>query len=124
MDSSTAVVLAASLSGLCSAITAIGVTAVTKRSDERRHFREIVIRTAIENWKVADLAADQAGSERWPLDVFIVHMLKFSELFNKKRLTAEFVAKIHRETDLLVEEAMRLALEATKIRNQDEKKEL
>jgi hypothetical protein len=113
IDAATAAVLAAGVSGLCSAITAIGVVAFTKRSDERRHLREIVIKTAIENWKVVNQAALEARAERLPLDVYLVHMLKFSELLTKKHLTRDDIVKNEQESNILIDEAIAVARRVT-----------
>src|SRR6266404_4842531 len=103
IDAGTAAVLAASVSGLCSAITAIGIVAFTKRSDERRHLRELVVRTATENWKVVNEAAKEAGESRLPLDVYILHMLKFSEILLAKNLKPDEIAAKLREVQKIVD---------------------
>jgi hypothetical protein len=109
IDAAVAVILAASIAGFFSTVTAIVVIIYTKRSEERRHFRELIVRTAIENWKLADEAARQARADRWPLDVYIIHMLKFSEIITKKNLTPEELSRHNNELRALVDRAMSIA---------------
>jgi len=85
------VVLAAALSSICTAIAAIGVIALTKRSEERRHLREVAFATALENWKYVTEAARAAGEPALPLDVYLLHMVKLSELLSEKRLDRETI---------------------------------
>lgn len=115
LDAATALVLAAGVSGLSSAITAIGVVAWTKRSDERRHIRELVMRTAVENWKAVYQAAKDAGSsEMLPLDVYILHMLKLSEIIlAEKKLKPDRIARRLSEVDEIVEVAIKNAEDVT-----------
>ena len=121
IDAGTAAVLAASVSGLCSAITAIGIVAFTKRSDERRHLRELVVRTATENWKVVNEAAKEAGESRLPLDVYILHMLKFSEILLAKNLKPDEIAAKLREVQKIVDIGIESAIETTsRTRQQDQ----
>jgi hypothetical protein len=113
IDAATAVVLGAAISGLCTAITALGVVWITKRSDERRHLREIILRTAIENWKVVDQAAKESRAQRLPLDVYIIHMLKFAEIITKKHITVDDIEKNDRESALVIAAAIKSAERVT-----------
>lgn len=117
IDAAWAAILAASVAGLFSTITAIVVIVYTKRSDERRHLRELIVRTAIENWKEVGEVARRAGANHMPLDVYIVHMLKFSEIMTRKNVTPEDLAEHDREVRALVDRAIALA-EATSGRRQ------
>jgi Na+/phosphate symporter len=114
IDAITAVVWAAAVTGFFTAITAIAVTWITKASDERRHLREICLRTAVENWKgIAQAAKDYGEGEIQPLDVSILHMLKFSELLDAKNLTPAQAAEKIREVGDVVLAATRAVREFT-----------
>lgn len=83
-----AIILA--LTAAFSSIAGVSITALfnylntrlTKQSEERRHQRELIIKAAIDNWKQAtDIAMASPFVERInPLDSYIIHMIKFSEL--------------------------------------------
>jgi hypothetical protein len=71
------------------------VTWITKRSEERKHYKELVINAAIENWKQACEFAKASSSPELinPLDDFIIHMIKFSELIVDEKLDASNIEK-------------------------------
>jgi hypothetical protein len=69
--------------GLFSMIVAI----VSKRSEERRQFRELVVKAAIENWKTLYEGAKSGGVS--PMTDFIVHASKVCDLALTRNLTAE-----------------------------------
>jgi hypothetical protein len=107
IDAAIAALLGAGISGFFSTVTTIWVLKASKRSEERRHLRDLIVRTAVENWKAGDEAAKLAREPRLPLDVYIIHMLKFADLLTKPNLTAEDVRRN------VVDEAIRLAEGAT-----------
>jgi hypothetical protein len=57
-------------------------TRISKASEERRHQRETIVTAAIENWKQATtIALASPDPEKiYPLDAYIIHMIKFTEL--------------------------------------------
>jgi hypothetical protein len=78
IDAATATLLAAAIGALSSGVTATVILLITKRSEERRHLRELAMKAALENWHVVSEAAARAGEPRLPLDVFLVHMFKLA----------------------------------------------
>lgn len=48
-----------------------------------------------------------------PLDVYIVHMMKLSEIITKKHLTAEDIERNDRESSLVIQAAIRVAERVT-----------
>lgn len=68
-------------------------TRISKASEERRHQREIIIKAAIDNWKqAAEIALASPDPEKiYPLDAYIIHMIKFSELLVDKNLDSSKV---------------------------------
>lgn len=76
-------------------------TRLAKESEERRHQREIVINAAIENWKqqMEQYKIHQQPMNIVPLDVYIVHMLKFSELFLNGDVTPANIREKSKEVE-------------------------
>ncbi|MFH1519842.1 MAG: hypothetical protein ABIE75_04640 [Candidatus Omnitrophota bacterium] len=63
------------------ALGAIIITAINKRSEERRQVRELAFTAGIENWKGACEFAKRNGGAVSPLDHYLVHMKLLSEKF-------------------------------------------
>ena len=76
---------------------------------------------ALENWKVVDQAAKEAGAQRLPFTVYLVHMHKFSELLAKKRLSAADIEKNDRESRPVIDAAICAAERASGIAQKDNK---
>jgi hypothetical protein len=84
------------LSGaIIGSLSSLVVTWLSKRYEERRYRRDLVFRTAIENWwRTADIA-QRPGASRVlvpPLDVFIIHMVLLSDQLEKLNLIEELLA--------------------------------
>ena len=67
------------------------VTWYTKRSEERRHFRELMVKSAIENWKQMTevgraYAATGQTVELGPLDAYLIHAADLFNLVLDKKL--------------------------------------
>ena len=96
IDAATATVIAAIVgAGVGGLVTLIG-QCLTQRSKERMQFRQIVMQAAIKNWRVSNEEASkyiEAGHKvtRYPLDTFILHMMKLTELLNQRNVTPELV---------------------------------
>jgi hypothetical protein len=118
MDAATAGLLGTAIGALASGATAIFIMHITKRSEERRQLREIAFKTAIENWTYVGKVAGQLDAPMMPLDVYLVHMLKLSEVLTSGDMTEEnLVAKLQevgRITDIATAEAKRLTNEKLK----------
>jgi hypothetical protein len=97
IDTPTATVIGAIVgAGVGGLVTLIGQWLV-RRSEERRQLRQLVMQAAVENWRYASEAAEKAGAHRYPLDSYILHMLKLVELLDTRRLTPELVREKLRE---------------------------
>src|SRR5712692_9160316 len=84
--------------GLITAIPASFTFWIGKRSEERRHLRELAFRAAIDNWKyVSELAKGHPNAVIESLDVFLLHMLKLSEVATRDGLTPNNVGTRMRE---------------------------
>jgi hypothetical protein len=118
MNAATAGLLGTALGALSSGATAIIIMHVTKRSEERRQLREIAFKTAIENWSYVRNVAAQHQAPVLPLEVFIVHMLKLSEVLTSGDVTEEnLIAKLRevgRITEIASDEVERSTNESRK----------
>jgi hypothetical protein len=89
------IALAAVIGGIVSAVTgalsALAVTGLSKRSEERKHFRELVVNTAYKNWErlATNIERTPGGAYMYPLDDFIILMSKTADLVLDKKLTAD-----------------------------------
>lgn len=80
------------LSGLLVGICSSWILAViNRRYDDRRHLREVAFSTAVENWKYVTEAARAANEPALPLDVYLLHMVKLSEILSEKHLNRQAI---------------------------------
>jgi len=111
------------IGGLLTAIPTLITFAIGKRSEERRHLRELSFSAAIDNWKhVSETANQFPGAVVEPLDVFLFHMLKLSEVATRDGLTPDTVAERMQEVQEIVRRASDEATAFTK-RNREAQKE-
>lgn len=69
--------------GIFTAIAAF----IAKRSEERKHFRELIVKTAFENWKhVSQISAVPFMP---PLTDYIVHMVLMCDLVLNKKIDSK-----------------------------------
>jgi hypothetical protein len=115
IDATTATLLAAAIGAISSGATAIIILLINKRSEERRHLRELAMKAALDNWLYMSKAAAEYGAQRLPLDVFVVHMLKLAETLTSRDLTADNLAaklrEVQRFTRIATSEAERFTSE-------------
>jgi hypothetical protein len=86
-------------------VATLAATWITKRSEERKHMRELVMQGAIENWKLQmEIYKETKRAMRIaPLDVYIIQMLKLSDVLMSQDLTPENVIERLKETDRLTD---------------------
>src|SRR5438270_11232267 len=118
IDATTATLLATAIGALSSGATAVIILLINKRSEERRHLRELAMKAALENWLYMSKTATEYGAERLPLDVFVVHMLKLSEALTSRDLSADNLAaklrEVQRFTSIATSEAKRFTSEISR----------
>ena len=71
------------------------------------------MKAALENWLQMSQAAKEFGAQRYPLDVFVVHMLKLSEVLTSRDLTADNLVDRLQEVDRFTKIAMAQAERVT-----------
>ena len=113
IDAPTAAVIGAILGAGTGGIVTLFGQWLTRRSEERRHLREIVIRTAVEDWKYTSAALEKLGAERHPIDSYILRMTKLVEILESRHLTPELVrrklSEVHAITRAATEEIERFS---------------
>ncbi len=91
--SATSVLLGTIFGGVISIV----VVFINRRFDDRRHLREIAVKTAYRHWEkqieMVKRYADTTGKtpSALPLEGFIVHMLLLSEMLSRGKITEENV---------------------------------
>jgi hypothetical protein len=85
-----------------STITLIG-TLVRAKSEERKHHKELVFKTAIANFEQACEMARSQGGAVPPIDVFLIHMVKVSELIVNQKLNSKSMEDCLQEINTLVD---------------------
>ncbi len=92
---------------------------INKKSEERRHLRELMFNAAIENWKQANelaIVKSKAGYKVniAPLDSYIVHMIKLSEVLIGDTLSKENIREKLKEITSVTSEAVQYARDLDK----------
>lgn len=117
IDATTAALIASAIGALSSGGTAVAVLLITKRSEERRHLRELAMKAAVDNWLQFAEVTKQRGGNLLPLDVFVIHMLKLCEVISAGDLSAANLPGKLREVQNLVKiataEAERFSVETS-----------
>jgi hypothetical protein len=85
------VALAAIVGSIFSALSALLISWLTKRYEERRHLREIAINTAYKEWEYMAnyLRSTREGGEQLPLSTYILFTAKIAEMALDKNLSSE-----------------------------------
>ncbi len=88
-------------------------TLISKRSEERKHLRELVMNAAIVQWKTAIEVgkASGMGGKIDPLSLYIVHMLKISDLISSGKIDQSSVTAVLKEADEVFEEGRKYVLD-------------
>lgn len=93
MESEMIILLVATLSGaIIGGSISIIITLLNKRAEDRRHLRETLIKTAMENWKISvKIVQENARSVGkllpiYPLDDYIIHFYALWNLLTKKKI--------------------------------------
>jgi hypothetical protein len=85
------------------ALSTLIITLINKRSEERKHYRELVVNAAIEHWKHSTELASRLGRKIYPLEVFIFQMIKFYEMILDKKIDTMEISERFAEYDAFVD---------------------
>ncbi len=97
-------------------------TRITNKSDERKHQRELIMNAAITNWKQACEYSKETKDPNIvvPLDDYIIHMVKLSELVMDEKLDASNIeqklSEVNDFTNKLIEYRKQKYKEEEKLR--------
>jgi len=69
---------------LVGALSATAIAFINKKSEEKKHFRELVVKTAAEHWR--HVSQISASNRMPPLTDYIVHTAKMCDLILNKNL--------------------------------------
>ena len=105
MDAITAGLVGAVVGGIITGTPAVLTFWIGKKSEERRQLRALAVNAAIENWKIIGERQKHSDGELAPLDTFIIHMVKFSELFLNEKMTVASVPRKFREIYAFIDAA-------------------
>jgi hypothetical protein len=106
MDAAVAGLVGACIGAVAGVSASIVVAIITRHSEDRRHLREIVLRTALEQWRES-VAFGKFEVERghgvsvFPLESFIIPMRKIADMIERDDLTPDEARKRVREYLLL-----------------------
>ena len=99
------IILISTLSGtFIGGLISIIMVLITKRAEDRRHLREVLLKTALENWKVSVKVAKEnvkAIGETlpiYPLDDYILHFHNLWELLTKKKVGRKEIDELTKKT--------------------------
>jgi len=89
--------LSAALGGSLVGLFNFFTNLVNKKSEERRHFREILFSAALSNWKedrdaLLNFRKEGYKVELSPIDTYIIHLMKLAEVLKDENLTSENIA--------------------------------
>ncbi len=92
---------------LIGSISTLFITWLNKKSEERRHLREITVNAAIESWKqhVSVAISKNVRAQIMPLDVYIIHMMKFAEVILDKRIDSSNIEEKLAEVSKVINKA-------------------
>lgn len=79
--------------GALSTLVTLLIARGNRKSEDRRHFMELVLKAGVENWKV--ISETTTKSVVMPMDMYILYMARFCELcLNGDIDTASFDKKL------------------------------
>lgn len=103
---------------LIGALSATAIAFINKKSEEKKHFRELVVKTATEYWK--HVSVNSASPIMPPLTDYIVHMVKMCELALDKDINANNVKPKLAEIAALVSVLQQHSLEISKLKSKQQ----
>ncbi|MGH9765295.1 MAG: hypothetical protein ACREDR_31760 [Blastocatellia bacterium] len=96
------------IGGLISTITAVAITFMNNRSEERRKYKEIVINAAITQWKNAAELTTKTGGTVYPLDAFLVQMAMLSQIMLNRTIKPAEIPDLFRQYNEISDTIMTL----------------
>ena len=104
--------ISALVGSLIGSLSSLAATWINRKSEERKHYRELIISLAVENYKEERLMARTLLEKRpginqrlYPLSTYVVYMSKLAELIIDKKIQLGEVKKAFAKADQVTEEA-------------------
>jgi hypothetical protein len=83
------------------ALPAFVTSLINRRAEERRHFKDMVVKAAMENWKF--VAENSASRAVLPMEHYIIHTAKMCEFaFSDEPITPETTKKCLAEIEAIM----------------------
>jgi len=95
---------------LITGLIALGINLNNKKSEERKHRQKLMVNAAIENWKeerslALEKMTKNVDSKVMPLELYIIHLMKFFEIFDSGKLTDKNIILKLEELDKITKSA-------------------
>jgi hypothetical protein len=82
----------------------LAITLIAKRSEERKHYRELVIKFGLEHWKQrAEHVFKMEGGVLWPIDAHMLQFIKFFDIMLDHKLDESELESAYAEYDRVVQ---------------------
>ncbi len=121
MDSEILLIIGTLGGAIIGSLSTIFITFITKKSEERKHFKGLVVNTAFESWKsnleLSKIQSKSRDVKILPLDTYIVHMLKVSELVFANKINKNNIEKILSEADEITKIAVNYKIHQDELKN-------
>ena len=106
MDPLVATLLGTVIGAVAGVAGSVSVAIITRRSEERRHLRQLAFEAGAKSWALHQEVAKRAaelGHVRGvdPLEAYVLHALVFSRIIEDGDLDRETILKKWREIDLI-----------------------
>lgn len=123
MESDILLVVGTLGGAIIGSLSTVFITFITKKSEERKHFKGLVINTAFESWKsnveLSKIQSKNRDVNILPLDTYIVHMLKVSELIFSNKINKTNIEKILNEADEITKIAVDYKIHQDELKNRN-----
>lgn len=107
------IAVSALIGSLLGSFSSLATTWINKKSEERKHYRELIINLAVENYKEERLMArtllerrPEIDQQFTPLSIYVIYMSKLAELIIDKKIQPGAVKESLIEIDKVTEEAI------------------
>src|SRR6266571_366151 len=127
MDSHPAflVMLGTLLGVVITGLLSLANTRIAKRSEERKHYRALVIKSGLEHWKEqAEHVFKMQEGLLWPLDAHLLYLAKFFEIMLDRKLDESELESAYDEFDGVIQRIQNIVrLRTAERRAQSDKRE-
>ena len=99
-------------SALIGTLSSLAVTYLQRRSEERKHYRELIVNATLKYWeKRSDYVAQNGEGYIFPLSVYVLYTKKLCDVFLDEKITDENMLEKLQEVEEMGREAERFIAE-------------